>query len=173
LILWTCLVGLDQKLWEIKFYSVWFRLTGRVRQIEGMDEIPTNLKIVTFLGLLASLYRREFTPLVFAYMYYYLVTHWNNMTQQQALQQAPTMEEIQAELAAEQQRAIVAKMGADPRQMQQRRQILPTVKQKQMNARGFVKGFQSSQKEDEDMMNAGRPGPRERHIAKHQKFNAY
>lgn len=109
-------------------------------------------------------------------MYYYLVSKsdWFRLNfEKQTEQQAPTMEEIQFELAAEHQRQVESKMADDPRQIQQRRQILPTIKEKQMNARGFVRGFQSSQKEDEDMMDAGRPGPREHHIAKHRFHPAY
>jgi hypothetical protein len=129
--------------------------------------------ILAFLGVIASLYRKSFTPLIFVYMYYYLLLNWDEMNPRKTEQQAPTMEEIQVELAAEHQRQVEFKMGDDPRQIQQRKQILPTLKEKQMNARGFVKGFQSSQKEDEDMMDAGRPGPRERHIAKHRSHPAY
>jgi hypothetical protein len=134
--------------------------------MDEFGQVSTNLKIVTFLGALASLYRKDFTPLVFAYMYYYLMSHWNAMNTHNMQQETVTMEDIQAELAAQHQREIEAKMGADPRQLEPRRQILPTVKEKQMNARGFVSGFNSSRADDEEMMNARKSGPWERRLSK-------
>lgn len=136
-----------------------------------LDKIPANMKIVGLLGVLASLYRKDFSPLIWAFMYYWLASGWLDFQYQQQqkqieLESMPTPEEIQAELLAQQQRQNEARMAVDPRQVTTRREILPTIREKQMNARGFVSHYNSTRDEDEEMMNARKPGRLEKYVSR-------
>lgn len=129
-----------------------------------------NVKIVGLLGVLASLYRKDFSPLIWAFMYYWLASGWLDFQHQQQKQieqqMLPTPEEIQAELLAQQRKTNEAKMAVDVRQVTTRREILPTIREKQMNARGFVSHYNSTRDEDEEMMNARKPGRLEKYVSR-------